>query len=331
MIIDAHMHYADDDPDFLALLAEFDLKFLNICFVRDPAEDWRPQAHLYRDMAAAFPHRFAWCTSFSLPAFSDPAFDAATWVDQAIAALDADFAQGALACKVWKNVGMELRRADGSFVMPDDPIFDPVYEHLAARSIPLLTHIAEPLECWLPLNPASPHHDYYANNSEWHMYTRPDYPSHSRLIAARDAILAKHPALRMVGAHLGSLEYDTDEVAARLDRYPNFAVDISARLIDLMAQPSPKVRDFFLRHADRILFGTDVVMRVRPSAMSPTDRAEALGKLRAGYTTHFAYFTGHTDVTFRNRIAPGLDLPADVLDQFFITNAQRWYPSLFPA
>jgi len=41
MIIDAHMHYADDDPDFLALLAEFDLKFLNICFVRDPAEDSR--------------------------------------------------------------------------------------------------------------------------------------------------------------------------------------------------------------------------------------------------------------------------------------------------
>ena len=54
----------------------------------------------------------------------------------------------------------------------------------------------------------------------------------------------------------------------RLDRYPNLAVDISARLGDLAFQDSAKVRDFFLAYQDRILFGTDVVMRQRPSTMS---------------------------------------------------------------
>jgi hypothetical protein len=323
MIIDAHMHYADDHPDFLALLAEYDLKFLNICFVKDPKLDWRDQADLYQQMASAHPHRFAWCTSFTLPDFVTP-----DWQDQAIAALDADFANGAIACKVWKNVGMELRKPDGSFVMPDDPIFDPVYEHLAARNRTLLTHIAEPLGCWLPLDSNNPHVDYYRNNPEWHMYNRADYPSHGQLIAARDNLVAKHPRLRVVGAHLGSLEYDVDEVAARFDRFPNFAVDISARLVDLAVQPTAKVRDFFLRYADRILFGTDVVMRQRPSTMPADDRATALERLRAGYETHFAYFEQDEEVVIRNRVTKGLNLPAATLDQFYVESARAWYPGL---
>lgn len=323
MIIDAHMHYADDNPEFLALLAEYDLKFLNICFVKEINVDWRDQAELYREMAAAYPNRFAWCTSFTLPDFIDSA-----WADKAIAGLDADFANGAIACKVWKNVGMELRKPDGSFVMPDDPIFDPVYEHLAAQNRTLLAHIAEPLGCWLPLESDNPHVGYYRDNPEWHMYNRPEYPSHTQLINARDNILAKHPRLRLVGAHLGSLEYDVDEVAARFDKYPNFAVDISARLVDLVVQPTSKVRDFFARYPDRILFGTDVVMRKRPSAMSPEERSAALERLRAGYDTHFAYFESDALVNVRGRETMGLNLSQNLLDQFYVHSARAWYPGL---
>lgn len=323
MIIDAHMHYADDDPEFLALLADYDLKFLNICFVKDPKLDWRDQADLYQTTATKFPDRFAWCTSFTLPDFID-----AGWQDQAIAALDADFANGAIACKVWKNVGMELRKPDGSFVMPDDPVFDPVYEHVAASGRTLLMHIAEPIACWQPLEGDNPHMSYYRDNPQWHMYNRPEYPSHTQLIDARDNVLAKHPNLRVVGAHLGSLEYDVDEVATRLDKYANFAVDISARLIDLAIQPTDKVRDFFMRYPDRILFGTDVVMRQRPSTMSPDDRTAALDRLRAGYETHFAYFDHDKEVTVRDRVTKGLALPPTILDQFYIESARAWYPGL---
>lgn len=323
MIIDAHMHYADDDPDFLALMSEYDLKFLNICFVKNIAEDWRDQADLYQEMADRYPNRFAWCTSFTLPDFVNP-----TWHDEAIAALDADFEKGAIACKVWKNVGMELRKPDGSYAMPDDPIFDPIYEHLAARDKTLLTHIAEPIACWQPLTGDNPHMAYYRDNPEWHMYNRPEVPSHQQLIAARDNILAKHPRLRVVGAHLGSLEYDVDEVAARLEKYPNFAVDISARLIDLIIQPTDKVREFFMRYADRILFGTDVVMRQRPSAMPPEERQAALADLRERYETHFAYFQDDKEVTLRGRVAQGLKLPSDTLQHFYVDSARFWYPGL---
>jgi len=323
MIIDAHIHYADDHPDFLAILEEFDLKLLNICFVKEVKVDWRDQADLYQQMASTMPDRFAWCTSFTLPNFKS-----ADWADEAITALDADFANGAIACKVWKNVGMELRKPDGSFALPDDPIFDPVYEHLAASGKPLLTHIAEPIACWQPLTGDNPHMNYYRNNPEWHMYNRPEYPSHSELIAARDNLVAKHPSLNVIGAHLGSLEFDVDEVAARLDKFPNFAVDMSARIIDLAIQPTDKVRNFFLRYADRVLFGTDVVMRERPSSMAFTNLTDAMHNLRKQYEMHFAFFNEGNDMMVRDRQTRGLKLPDDILQQFYRTTAQQWYPGV---
>ncbi len=121
-----------------------------------------------------------------------------------------------------------------------------MYAHLVSRRKPLLAHLAEPREAWLPLDPKSVHYGYYSQNPQWHLYGKPEYPSHARLMDARDHILSKHPGLVMIGAHIGSLEYDVDEVAKRLDTYPNFHVEVSARTRDLTRQPSAKVRAFFL-------------------------------------------------------------------------------------
>ena len=284
-IIDAHIHYGDDAPELLALLAEFDIRLHNICVAQDSQGAWRESAERYHSLAQTNPRRYAWCTSFDLPRLDDPGY-----VDDVLAGLERDFAAGAVACKVWKNIGMEVRHPDGRFLHVDDPLLAPIFAWLAERGHPLLAHIAEPLDCWLPLREGSPHYGYYSRNPEWHMYTRPDYPSHGELMAARDRVLAQHLRLRFIGAHLASLEYDVDVLAATLDRYPNLAVDTSARLFDLVVQDSAKVRAFITKYQDRILFGTDVVMRTPPSAMAPEERTQAIANLRTVYTTHFAYF-----------------------------------------
>lgn len=322
-MIDAHIHYGDDDLQLLQLLADFNLKLLNICVAQDAHGVWREQADRYLALAVRHPQRFAWCTSIDLPRFDDRNYH-----DAVIARLDADFAAGAVACKIWKNIGMEVRKPDGSFLMVDDPYFDPIFEHLAANQYPLLTHIAEPLECWQPLKPGSPHYGYYSRNPEWHMYGRPEFPSHEALMAARDQVLVKHPGLRMIGAHLASLEYDVAVLAERLDRHPNLAVDISARLSDLAIQDSAKVRDFCLRYQDRILFGTDVVMRQAPSAMPETERAAAIASLRQTYEMHLAYLAGSGPTTVRAYATQGIALPPAVLDKIYTENARCWYPRL---
>lgn len=322
-IIDAHIHYGDDAPELLALLAEFDIRLHNICVSQDSHGAWRERAERYSALAQANPQRFAWCTSFDLPRLDDPGY-----VDSVIAGLERDFAAGAVACKVWKNIGMEVRYPDGRFFHVDDPLLSPIFDWLAERGHPLLAHIAEPLDCWLPLREGSPHYGYYSRNPEWHMYTRPDYPSHGELMAARDRVLAQHPNLRFIGAHLASLEYDVDVLAATLDRYPNLAVDTSARLTDLVVQNSAKVRAFITKYQDRILFGTDVVMRTPPSSMAPEERTQAIASLRSVYTTHFAYFESKGTVTVREREVQGLGLPQPVLEKLYRTNTEQWYPGL---
>lgn len=322
-IIDAHLHFIGNHPDSLAMLEEFNLKLLNVC-VSHSSFKWREiMATPYRDLARRYPHRYAWCTAFVSPGFDDP-----DYAERAIRDLERDFADGAIACKVWKDLGMDLRDPQGRYVMVDDPIFAPIFEHLAHRGKPLLMHIGEPLSCWQPLNPASPHYNYYSKNPRWHVYGRPGFPSHAEILAARDRVIENHPRLRVIGAHLGSLEHDVREIARRMERFPNFAVDTSARLTDLAFQDPSVVRDFLHRFSDRVLFGTDIVARTPQDQMTPEERTELLDAARANYRRHLAFLGGRAPVEFQGRSIPGLGLSADLMEKFFFANARAWYPGI---
>ncbi len=318
-IIDAHMHVVGDHPDTLTFLKNMNLKLLNICVAENNAI-WRKQEREpYQKLAQQHPEHYAWSTTFDLPTFEPD------YVERVVEGLERDFREAAVACKVWKNIGMEVKKPGGEILMVDDPLFEPIFSYLARAGKPLLMHIAEPLACWRSLNEESPHRAYYENNPEWHMYGRKDMPSHEALIACRDNVVARHPELRIIGAHLGSLEYDVDEVARRLDRYPNFAVDISARLGDLMCQDGEKVRAFFTNYQDRILFGTDVVMREPHSSLPAEERARQISELDKLYNDHFRYFETDQKVSHRGCTTNGVHLADEVLEKFYYGNARAWY------
>jgi predicted TIM-barrel fold metal-dependent hydrolase len=319
--VDAHIHYIGDHSDCLVLLGRLDLKLLNVCVAHDSEDPWLARAATYRQLAQKHPSFYAWATTFAPPDFSDP-----DYVDRVIRGLERD--RDAVACKVWKNVGMAIRKPSGDFLMVDDPLFDPIYRYLARSGKTLLTHIGEPLACWLPLDNTDSHYGYYSQHPEWHMYNRPGYPSHQELIDARDRVLAKYPQLRVVGAHLGSLEHDVREVAKRLERYPNFAVDTAARIKDLGQQDVDLVREFFVHYQDRILFGTDIVEREPLSSLAESDRRAKLRAVEERYSDAFRYFELDQVVTVRGRKAQGLGLDEEVLAKVYCENAQRWYPGI---
>lgn len=309
-LIDAHVHYSATTPATRELPVKLDVKCLNVCVA---VKGWREKRQtLYRELARTYPERYAWCTTFDLPDFT------ADYAQRVIEGLERDFADGAIGCKIWKNVGMELKDSAGRYVQCDDPLFDPIYAHLAERGRTLLAHIAEPLACWRPLDPESPHYGYYRDYPEWHMAGRTDVPTHEQLMAARDRVLEKHPKLRVVGAHLGSLEYSLEEIAARLDRYPNFAVDSSARLGDIAMKPREKLLEFFDRYQDRLLWGTDVILASDAN----------LPWTRECYAMEQAFFETDERVRVGAKEYQGLALPERILKKFYITNAQRWYPGL---
>ncbi len=322
-MIDAHIHLTAGHRECDSLLERLDVGVLNVCVPHDSEGRWRVEADQYRRLRAASPRRFAWCTAFDLPRFGDPHY-----AESAIEGLRSDIAGGAVACKIWKNVGMEVRRPDGAFLMVDDPVFDPILAFLEKQGLTLLAHIGEPLACWQPLDPASPHYGYYSAHPEWHMHGRTGFPSHEAIIAARDRLVERHPRLRIVGAHLGSLEHDVAEVARRLDRYPNFAVDTSARVRDLAHQKPDAVRTFFERYPDRVLFGTDQVYRTDLSQVDAAARRDLLGKIEARYAMERAYYEGRGKVRLFDREVEGLALPERVLRGFYAENARRWYPGI---
>ncbi|KAI9550495.1 putative uncharacterized oxidoreductase [Daphnia sinensis] len=150
------------------------------------------------------------------------------WLPQTLAYLKNSFSKGAIGVKIWKNIGMELRDADGKFVMVNDARLDPVFDFIEKNNVTLVGHL--------------------------------EYPSYQDQIDARDKMLEKHPTIRFVGVHLGSLEWDVDELAKRLDKFPNMAVDMAERICHLQYQTiknRQKVYDFMIKYQDRLIYATD--------------------------------------------------------------------------
>ncbi len=325
--IDAHIHVQGNHPETIAMLDRLNLTLVNISFGTDNEGLWRHQGECpllaYRELGTQFPEQFRWLTGIDLPRFDDPQYAA-----RVIAQLDTDFDAGAVGCKVWKNIGMEVRKPSGEFLMVDDAVFVPIFEHLGKIGQPLLIHIGDPYACWRPLDEPSPHQAYYRDHPEWHLYDKPEYPSHKQLITARDRVTERHPNLCVVGAHLGSLEHDVGEVAKRFDRYPNFFVDVSARIHDLARQDADQVRRFFLDYSDRILFGTDHVELEAHLALTADQRTQRLQTIESMYATQFTYYESDGATNLGGRRVQCLALPQEVLDKFYTHNALRCYPGL---
>ncbi|MGB6392388.1 MAG: amidohydrolase family protein, partial [Candidatus Acidiferrales bacterium] len=257
------------------------------------------------------------CTTFDPFPFEKPGYS-----QRAVAQLNRDFAKGAVAVKIWKNVGMQIQKSDGSYLMPDDPVFSPIYDDIAAHGKTLIAHLAEPSSCWEPPNPASPDYGYYNDNPEWYMYRHPERPKKETILAARDRVLAEHPQLRMVGAHLGSMETDLDEIARHFDRYPNFAVDTAARMEYLMMQPREKARAFLIKYQDRVLYGTDDTFLIEDKP------ADAVKDWQDTYARDWAFLATDQILDLRGKEVRGLALPRPVLQKIFHDNAIQWIPGV---
>jgi hypothetical protein len=318
--IDVHVHVFKTDPAFQKMLEQLNLKLLNI-LVMDNTNPHRKDLQRQIDDAEALVKssrgHVALCTTF------DPyKFDSASFSADAIKQIDRDFAQGALAVKVWKNIGMEIKDSGGQYIMADDAKFAPIYQDISDHGKTLMTHLAEPDVAWGPPDPSDPSWSYYQENPQWYVANRPGFPSKHRILEARDHVLANNPKLRMVGVHLGSMERDLDNIASHLDKYPNFAIDTAARMEYLMLMPADKVRAFLIKYQDRVLYGTD--LDLLPDAKLP----DTLKEWESTYARDWRFLATGETFNLEGRQVHGLNLPRPVLQKIFRSNAIRWIPGL---
>jgi predicted TIM-barrel fold metal-dependent hydrolase len=318
---DTHIHLNTEQTAFIEQAAKDNLRFLVIVDDRPFGITLEDQQKIVRKQLKLFPDRIAYATTFPVKNFNT-----ANWQQETLSYLEESFSQGAIAVKVWKNIGMDLRDARGNFVMIDDPKFDPILNYLATKDIPLIGHLGEPRECWLPLEKMIFHKGYYSAHPEYHMYLHPEYPSYEDEINARDHMLEKHPDLKFIGAHLGSLEWSLDGLAKRLDKFPNMAVDL-ARMSDLnyhAMKDWQKTRDFFIKYQDRLLYATDVQVRESDNADEMNQRThEARIQQWKFFTTDESFTLRSVDGTYK-----GLKLPKEVVDKIYRANAEKWLPGI---
>jgi amidohydrolase family protein len=326
--IDAHVHLTTEaDTVFIKQGEEDNFRFLNINFYRDSGMPIEEQQKFAIKIAKAYPGRISWGTTFSLKNFNEDG-----WHQEAIEYLKNSFSNGAVAVKVWKNIGFFLKDKNGNLVMIDNPRFDTILDYLAKSKIPLIGHLGEHKNSWLPLEEmtVNGNRDYARAHPAEHMYLHPERPSYEDYIGARDHMLEKHPDLIFIGAHLGSLEWSVDELAKRLDKFPNMAVDMAERISHLQFQTITnwqKVHDFFIKYQDRILYGTDL----RISAMDIVNNnikepADIKKHVHDVWSRHWKYFITDEKMTVPkvNGEFRGLKLPAHVVDKIYYKNAEKW-------
>jgi predicted TIM-barrel fold metal-dependent hydrolase len=316
--IDTHVHIYQTNPAFLALLEKLNLHVLNIIVPRTPDQRALDQE---RQQAWGFVRashgQATLCTTFNPFGYRNPGFARA-----AISQVDRDFSNGAVAVKIWKNIGEQVKDAKGNYVLPDNPAFEPIYKDIAAHNKTLIAHVADPDTIWEPPTPAAPDYSYYMEHPEWYMYNKPNAPSKQAILRARDHLLGQNPNLRVVGAHLGSMEADFNQLGQHLDDYPNFAVDLAARMPYLVMQPRADMIAFIEKYQDRLLYATDNEL------YADGDISEAVRSWENTYAFDWRFFSTSDTLQYRDRRVQGLNLSAPILRKLYHQNAVRWIPGV---
>ena len=313
---DVHIHINTEENTFIKAAQNDNFHFLDIVDDRPFGLPMAEQQKIAIQHLGNHSGQMAFATTFSVKDWNDD-----DWAEKVITDLKNSIAKGARAVKIWKNIGMDLRDENGKFVMVDHPKLDPVLNYLAKNRIPLIGHNGEPRDCWLPLDKMTFSKGYYSSHPEYHMYLHPQYPSYDAQINARDNMLKKHPSLKFVGAHLGSLEWSLDELAKRFDMYPNMSVDLS-RISNLKLHTLndwEKTRDFFIKYQGRLVYGSD------KSINASSNPAEFRKSIHDAWLRDWAFFATDEKIHLQGfGELRGLQLPKTVIDKIYLKNAERW-------
>ena len=312
--IDAHNHLTEfaggwDQRPIVALLDRLDEAGVQSYVDLDGA--WGEDLlHRHLDLfKTAAPERFRVFTGVDWSAWDIQGDHFGEW---AAARLREHQARGADGLKVWKNLGLQVRDHTDTLVSVDDARLDPIWATAGELGLPVVIHIADPVAFFWPLDTLNERWEELGAHPDWH-FPSPPYPSFESVIEAFARVVERHPHTTFIGAHVSSFAENLAWVGNLLDRCPNFYIDISARISELGRQPYT-ARRFFIRYADRILFGIDAgpdvaTYRVYYRFLETDDE-------------YFDYGVGDVPHQGRWRIY-GLYLPDDVLQKVYAGNAQR--------
>ncbi|MFC4116694.1 amidohydrolase family protein [Nonomuraea zeae] len=318
--VDAHIHLGrwltedgdwmvKDVPALIGLMDELNLRGM----VNLDGRWGRELAENIERYDAAHPGRFATFCHVDWSQTAEPGFG-----ERLAGQLRRNVAEGAAGLKVWKDVGLRVRDDRGELVMLDDPRLDPLWAAVGEAGIPIALHTADPVAFFEPIDERNERLELLGARPDW-SFSGPEFPPFERLMEAMESMIARHPATTVIGVHAGCWPENLGFASRMLDTYPNFHVDIAARIAELGRQPRA-TRALMLRHPGRVLFGTDEI---------PPDRDVYRIHFRFMETDDEAFAHSLDDPPLMGRwTISGLDLPDEVLQRVYAGNALDLVPRL---
>ncbi len=234
------------------------------------------------------------------------------WTERTVSQLEKDFKAGAKGLKFHKSLGLHHRyKRTGKLVPLDDPKLDPIWALCGKVHRPVEIHTADPAAFFTALDRFNERWHELNDHPNWLFFGK-DYPTREELLEQRNRAIGKHPETVFIGAHCGNNPEDLETVGKWLDTYPNFYVDIDARISELGRQPYT-ARRFFIKYQDRVLFGTDTfpraeIYRVYYRFLETDDE-------------HWDCASGHHRQGFW--MIYGVFLPREVLEKIYYKNAEK--------
>ena len=310
-VIDYHNHLDAQDPaEVLRIMDACGIEHI-VNITMKVGDEAIAMIERYR---AADPKRFSTIGWMDWAGADDSNFD--RFIATSLDRLQRLFDHGIVGFKIWKDLGLSVRDASGELLRVDDERLAPIFDKAGELGLPVMLHIGDPEAFFLPIDARNERYEELAAHPDWSFYGARF--SKDELLQQRDRLFQRHPGTTFVGAHIAENSEDLQRVSRMLEAYPNVMVDISARASELGRQPY-SARKFFLRFADRILFGADLVPDV-----------EMYRLYYRFLETDDEYFEYPTHASGQGRWSIyGLHLPESVLKKVYRDNALRILPSIF--
>jgi predicted TIM-barrel fold metal-dependent hydrolase len=241
---------------------------------------------------------------------------------------------GVRGVKIFKGLGLGISDASHRLIAVDDKGLDPMFEQAGKLGLPIAIHTGDPKAFWEPPTPANERFDELRVHPRWSFYRFP--LSWEDLYAQFERRVARHPKTIFIGVHFGNDPEDPERVAQMLDRHKNLYIDTAARVPEIGrrdARHDPeRMRAFFERYQDRILFGTDVGVGTGEEDLmlgstgatppGPDDVERFFTSTWRWFETNDRQIPSPTPIQGRWNI-DGVGLGREVLEKVYRRNAQR--------
>lgn len=323
-IIDSHVHLTPLDGPFNTALRLFSRLNITKFAVKSAGKPGSLRYAATLRYADYLGEKMAFFTNVDWEGIDDP-----RWAAREAQRVERAMKDGASGIKIFKALGLGVRLKNDKLLKVDDPRLDPLFARCGELGAIVAWHVADPVAFFKPIDKKNERYYELSMAPEWSFHGK-DYPSHAALLAARDRVLKKHPKTTFLGIHLANHPENIDYVDKLLDENKNLYVDISARLPEIGRHPADKVRRFFIKHQDRILFGTDMIITPQGYQLgSVSENPPTFDDALKFYRIHRRFFEtkekqfDHPTPSQGNWKIDAIDLPLKVLKKIYVDNAEK--------